>query len=92
MLPCYKHIRNEYRLRGKLMQTTPIKPNLTLRRMLDRKSAEVHHAYIDLVIATGIVSIAGGLFGMESVSRPLFVIDQVSYFALWIFFLSLKGR
>lgn len=54
----------------------------SLWRMFDRESAELHPAYFALVMATGIVSIAGRLFGMEFLALPLFYLNQFFYAVL----------
>lgn len=45
--------------------------------------ANLHPAYFSLVMATGIVSIAGYLLGMELLAWPLFTMNLVFYAILW---------
>jgi tellurite resistance protein TehA-like permease len=54
-----------------------------LRLKLDRGIASLHPGYFALVMATGIVSIAGQLLGLEIVARALFVINISAYAILW---------
>lgn len=56
------------------------KPNLW--RTLDAGAAELPPAYFALVMATGIVSIAGRLLGMEFLALPLFYLNQFFYAVL----------
>ena len=62
------------------------KPNLW--RTLDAGAAELHPAYFALVMATGIVSIACHLLGMDFLAFPLFYLNQFCYAVLWLFFLA----
>lgn len=56
--------------------------------MLDGASAELHPAYFALVMATGIVSIACYLLGMDFLVFPLFYLNQFFYAALWLLTLA----
>lgn len=47
--------------------------------------ANLHPAYFALVMATGIVSIAGHLLNMDFLAWPLFYLNQLFYAALWSF-------
>lgn len=60
----------------------------SLWQMLDRESAELHPAYFALVMATGIVSIACHLLGMDFLAFPLFYLNQFFYAVLWLLFLA----
>ena len=60
----------------------------TLWRVIDCESAELHPAYFALVMATGIVSIACQLLGMDVLAFPLFYLNQFFYAALWLFTLA----
>ena len=46
--------------------------------------ADLHPGYFALVMATGIVSIASYLMGMETVAWALFRINEVAYVLLWL--------
>lgn len=67
---------------------TAAAPKLTLLDVLDRESAELHPAYFALVMATGIVSIACHLLGMDFLAFPLFYLNQFFYVVLWLFTLA----
>ena len=45
-------------------------------------------AYFALVMATGIVSIACHLLGMDYFALPLFYLNQIFYIVLWLFMLA----
>ena len=71
----------------KRMNTTiPNQPRLW--RVIDAGAAELHPAYFALVMATGIVSIACHLLGMDFLAFPLFYLNQFFYAALWLFTLA----
>ena len=44
----------------------------------------LHPAYFALVMATGIVSVAAKLLGMEPVAQALFVVNLVAFPVLWV--------
>src|SRR3990172_8434440 len=44
----------------------------------------LHPAYFALVMATGIVSVAAKLHGMEPVAHALFAVNVIAYPALWL--------
>ena len=50
--------------------------------------SELPSGYFAMVMATGIVSIAAHLLGMEIIARTLFRMNQVFYVVLWLFLLS----
>ncbi len=54
--------------------------------MTERESglADMHPAYFALVMATGIVSLAGELLGLHAIAMALFVLNLAFYPLLWI--------
>ena len=55
---------------------------------LDQEIAGLHPAYFSLVMATGIVSIASYLLGMDPIAWSIFYINQAAYVLLWILTLA----
>ena len=55
---------------------------------LKKRIGELHPAYFALVMATGIVSIACHLFGLEALARALFLINIAAYSTLWVLYLA----
>lgn len=70
------------------MDSTATESKPTLFQTLDRESADLHPAYFALIMATGIVSIAAYLLGMDFLAFPLFYLNQFFYAALWLFTLA----
>ena len=70
------------------MNQSATETKLTIWRTLNRESAELHPAYFALVMATGIVSIACHLLGMDFLAFPLFYLNQFFYAVLWLLFLA----
>ncbi|MBI3166824.1 MAG: tellurite resistance/C4-dicarboxylate transporter family protein [Chloroflexi bacterium] len=70
------------------MNTTINENKSILWRVLDVSAAELHPAYFALVMATGIVSIACHLLGMDFLALPLFYLNQFCYAVLWLLFLA----
>ena len=70
------------------MNATTNENKLTLWRVIDAGAAELHPAYFALVMATGIVSIACDLLGMDFLAFPLFYLNQFCYAVLWLLFLA----
>ena len=66
------------------MNRTANETRASLWAILDRESADLHPAYFALVMATGIVSIACHLLGMDLLALPLFYLNQLFYAALWL--------
>lgn len=60
----------------------------TLRSRLTAAVATLFPGYFALVMATGIVSIAGFLLGMSSIARVLLVINIAAYAILWLLTLA----
>ncbi|MCC7527341.1 MAG: tellurite resistance/C4-dicarboxylate transporter family protein [Candidatus Melainabacteria bacterium] len=56
------------------------------REHLSRRIAELHPAYFALVMATGIVSMDGHLFGLPEVAGALFAINVTAYCTLLILY------
>ena len=50
--------------------------------------ADLHPAYFAMVMATGIVSVAGHLLGLRWIALPLFWANIVAYVAVWILMLA----
>ncbi|MEZ5531802.1 MAG: tellurite resistance/C4-dicarboxylate transporter family protein [Steroidobacteraceae bacterium] len=49
--------------------------------------AGLHPAYFGMVMATGIVSIAAHLLGLEHLSRALYALNSLLYAGLWVLYL-----
>lgn len=52
-------------------------------KYLRKRLQGLHPAYFALVMATGIVSIACHMFGLDELARPLFFISVAAYAILW---------
>ncbi|MDP4086836.1 MAG: tellurite resistance/C4-dicarboxylate transporter family protein [Bacillota bacterium] len=52
-------------------------------QFINQKAANLFPGYFSLVMATGALSIASHLLGMEYVSRPLLYFNVVAYIVLW---------
>lgn len=60
----------------------------SLWRVVDTGAAKLHPAYFALVMATGIISIACQLLGVDFLAFPLFYLNQFFYAVLWLLFLA----
>lgn len=72
--------------------TPSYRDHSSLWRTIDAGAAELHPAYFALVMATGIVSIAGYLQNMDLLAWSLFYLNQVFYVVLWLFMLLRVSR
>jgi tellurite resistance protein TehA-like permease len=59
-----------------------------MRKLVSQRIADLYPGYFALVMATGIVSIAAHLLGMEFIAWWLFGINIVCYGVLWLLFLA----
>lgn len=57
----------------------------TIKANLKKESKRLIPSYFSLVMATGIVSIAGDLMGLPLLGRILFYVNTAAYLLLWIF-------
>lgn len=63
-----------------------------LTRFLENGVRDLFPAYFALVMATGIISIACHLLGMDGLAFPLFYLNQLFYVVLWLLTLTRMFR
>lgn len=63
-----------------------------MRTLLEKTIADLFPGYFALVMATGIVSIAAHLSGMDAIAWPLFQLNKVAYVVLWLLTLARLAR
>src|SRR5215475_8348799 len=63
-----------------------------MKRFLDEAAENLFPGYFSLVMATGIISVAGYQLEMRTIARALLVINIVAYVILWLLTLLRLAR
>jgi tellurite resistance protein TehA-like permease len=66
------------------MSMSQTAPGTTLRELLSQGTATFFPGYFALVMATGIISIATFLLGMQGIARALLALNLATYLILWV--------